>query len=134
MARPKQTAPRSPLTAGEIDAASYAGSKEHKAARWRGGLPGAKIGRGGIARRPKRQLTSICPLLTAADQNRATGWVREALRRQQYRYYDGDKIYPKHIWSRDESGHFWFGFYLSGFPGSYKGWPIDEAEKREVFD
>lgn len=134
MARPRQIVPRTPLTKDEAEAASYVGSKEHKAARWWGGLPGAKIGSGGVARRPKKQLTTICPLLTGVDQARATGWVQEALKQQQYRFCDGDKTYPKHIWHRDKNGQFWFGFCMNGISGSYKGWPIDEAEKREAFN
>jgi hypothetical protein len=134
MARPKQIALRAPLTEEEALAACYVGSKEHKAARWWGGLPGARIGSGGVARRPKKQLTTICPLLTAADQARATGWVRKALKRKQCRFCDGDKTYPKHIWYMDEGGQFWFGSCMNGISGSYKGWPIDEAEKREAFN
>jgi hypothetical protein len=134
MARPKQIARRNPLAEEEAAAASYVGSKEHKAARWWGGLPAAKIGSEGVVRRPKKQLTTVCPLLTATDQARATAWVQEALKRQQYRFYDGDKTYPKHIWHQDESGQFWFGFCVNGISGSYKGWPIDAAEKREAFN
>ena len=134
MPRPKQIPPRTPLTETEIAAASYPGSKEHKAARWWGGLPGARMGADGVASRPKRELTTTCPLLAVADQTRATAWVQEALQRRQYRLYDGDKTYPKHIWRRDESGQFWFGFCINGISGTYKGWPIDEAEKRETFD
>jgi hypothetical protein len=73
-------------------------------------------------------------LLTGVDQARATGWVQEALKQQQYRFCDGDKTYPKHIWYRDKNGQFWFGFCMNGISGSYKGWPIDEAEKREAFN
>jgi len=87
-----------------------------------------------VASRPKRQLTTTCPLLTADDQARATAWVQEALQRRQYRFYDGDKTYPKHVWRRDDGGQYWFGFCINGISGIYKGWPIDEAEKREVFD
>jgi hypothetical protein len=134
MARPKQIAPRTPLTKAEANVAFYLGSKEHKVARWWGGLPGAKIRSGGIVKRPKKQLTTICPLLTDADRVRATGWVQEALQQLQYRFFEGDKTYPKHIWYRDKDGQFWFGLCVNGISGSYKGWPIDEAEKREAFN
>ena len=134
MARPKQIAPRAPLTKGEVVGASYVGSKEHKATRWWGGLLGARMGSAGAARRPKKQLTTICPLVTAADQARASARVQEALEQQQYRFYDGDKTYPKHLWHRDEVGQFLFSFSINGISGTYKEWPIDEAEKRETFD
>src|ERR1700693_4510158 len=79
MPRPKQIPVRAPLTSQEVNAASYAGSKEHKSQRWWGGLPGARVGADGIAWRPKKQLTTIGPLVTDSDQFRATTWVREAL-------------------------------------------------------
>ncbi len=133
MGRPRQTPPRRALTSDEIDAASYAGSGEHKVARWWGGLPKAHIGPDGTASRPGRQDTTVCRLTTEDDRDRATGWVRMALADGQYRFYEGDKIYPKHIWHRDTSGSYWFGFCINGVSGSYKGWPVEEAEKRGVF-
>jgi hypothetical protein len=102
--------------------------------RWWGGLPRARAGKDGLARRPKKQLTSICDLLADADRAQATEWVRQALRQERFRYYEGDQTYPKHIWHQDESGRYWFGFCINGIAGTYKGWPIDEAEKRATFN
>lgn len=133
MPRPKQTQPRPALTSEEIDAARYVGSCEHKAKRWWGGLPCIRIGRNGIAKRSKKLLTTICPLITEDGRLTATRWVREALAQRQQKYYDGDKIYPKHIWYREEDGRYWFGFCLNGISGEYKGWPVDEVEKVEKF-
>lgn len=133
MARPKQTDPRAQLTEAEIAAASYAGSAEHKATRWWGGLPKAHVGADGMATRPGKQLTTLCRLTSEADRRRATAWVRSALARGQFRHCDGDKLYPKHIWHKDDAGQHWFGFCINGIAGSYKGWPVEEAEKREIF-
>jgi len=133
MPRPSQILTRPPLSAVEIEAASYVGSKEHKAKKWWGGLPGAKLGKDGKPRRPKKQRTTICWLVDKTDRDLASQWVRDALEKKQYRYYEGDKRYPKHIWHKDKDGQFWFGFLLNSAQGSYKGWPIDESEKIENF-
>lgn len=133
MPRPSQLPTRLPLSNTEIAKASYVGSKEHKAKRWWNGLPGAKIGKDGKARRPKKLKTTICWLVEDSDRTRASQWVRHALRTGQARYYEGDKRYPKHIWSEDKDGQFWFGFLLNSGQGGYKGWPIEESEKIETF-
>jgi hypothetical protein len=133
MPRPAQLPAREPLTQSEIAQASYVGSKEHKAKRWWGGLPGAHVNKFGKATRPKKLKTTICWMLTRADQATATGWVQDALRLGQFRLYEGDKTYPKHIWYRDAAGQHWFGFCVNGIAGTYKGWPIDGSEKREIF-
>ncbi len=133
MARPNQIAPRAPLTSADVSVASYVGSLEHKATRWWGGLPGAYIGRDGVAKRPKKQLTTICPKVTEPERLVATAWVQEALKLNQLHFYEGDKTYPKHIWYKDDVGQFWFGFCINGIAGTYKGWPINEEQKRETF-
>lgn len=133
MARPAQIASLPTPTQPEIQGASYVGSKEHKRRAWWGGLPGAHVGPDGKARRPKKQVTTICPLHLEKDRTRATEWVQDALRLGQFRFREGDKTYPKHIWHRDENDRYWFGFCINGIAGTYKGWPVDEAEKREVF-
>jgi hypothetical protein len=74
------------------------------------------------------------PLIGRRRSNSGDSLVQMALKRQQYRFYDGDKTYPKHIWRQEESDQFWFGFCINGISGTYKGWPIDEVEKREVFN
>ena len=127
MARPKQVSEPSPLTKAQIAAARYTGSKEHKGVRWWGGLPGARIGKGGVAKRPKKQLTTICPFVSEEDRERATYWVQQALIQGKFDYFEADKIYPKHIWHTDETGQEWFGFCINSVAGEYKGWPLEEA-------
>ena len=134
MPRPRQIPIRAPLTREQIDAASYVGSAEHKAKRWWAGPPEAKFGRDGVARRPKKAHPTICRKVTPAERDEATFWVREALEKGQLKFFEGDKTYPKHIWYRDAEGQFWFGFAVNQVQGTYKGWPISEAEKREAFD
>jgi hypothetical protein len=60
--------------------------------------------------------------------------VRLALAAGQFRFYEGDGTYPKHLWYHDEAGRYWFGFAVNQAQGTYKGWPISEQEKREKFD
>jgi len=134
MPRPRQIPPRDELTEADIAAAHYVGSAEHKTQRWWGGLPGAFIGKDGLAHRPGRQLTTPCPRTTEAQRQEASGWVREALAARQFRYYEGDGTYPKHLWYQSADGQYWFGFAVNQRLGSYKGWPIDEEEKRATFD
>jgi hypothetical protein len=134
MTRPRQIPPRAELTEAEIRAARYVGSGEHKTKRWWGGLPGAFIGKDGLARRPGKQLTTPC-LRTAEEQREeASGWVRQALAARQFRFYEGDGTYPKHLRYKDGDGQYWFGFAVNQLLGSDKGWPIDEEEKRATFD
>ena len=123
---------RQPLTQDEIERARYVGSEEHKAVRWWGGLPGAIVGGGGVATRPGKQDTTICPLHTGADREQATIWVRVALAAGQCKFATGDDVYPKWIWHR-ASGQVWFGFCTNMGAGWYKGWPVDEEEWRGKF-
>ena len=134
MPRPKQIPERRPLTPEEIGAASYVGSAEHKAGRWWGGLPEAWVEADGSSSRPKKQQTTICRKVTEADRQKASYWVRAALAAGQFRFFEGDKTYPKHIWYKDVGGQFWFGFAVNQIAGTYKGWPVSEAEKRATFD
>jgi hypothetical protein len=131
--RPRQIPARELLSVAKIDAASYVGSGEHKQSRWWGGLPGAYVGEDGVARRPKKQLTTICHFTEEADRQRATKWVREAITAGQVRFYEGDKDFPKHIWYKDANGRLWFGCCVNGVQGQYKGWPIDEEERVAIF-
>jgi hypothetical protein len=90
----------------------------------------------GTAKRPNKQDTTICPLTTEAQRDQATDWVQKALKASQFRYYEGDKDYPKKIWYRYSEGtsaQLWFGQCVNTARGEYKGWPIGEEEKREVF-
>jgi len=118
----------------QIETARYVGSPEHKTLKWWGGLPEAFLNREGVARRPNKQDTTICDLTTEADRQKATKWVQEALVASQFRYYEGDKDYPKKIWYRDPTtGKLWFGQCVNSVSGEYKGWPIDEEDRSEVF-
>jgi hypothetical protein len=134
MPRPKQIPTRPPLTPQEIAAACYVGSPEHKIEAWWGGLPEAWIDANGLARRPGKQHTTICRKTRADERDEASRWVREALINKQFKYTEGDKTFPKHIWYRDDAGQHWFGFAVNQILGTYKGWPVTEDEKREVFD
>lgn len=130
--RPTPAPARPPLTADEIEQAKYVGSREHKAERWWGGLPGAFVDGEGVATRPGKQDTTICPLHTDAHRQQATRWVRDALAAGHYKFAMGDDRYPKWIWHRD-SGQVWFGFCTNIGVGDYKGWSVDEEERREKF-
>lgn len=132
--RPRQIRPRFPLTQAQVDSSSYVGSAEHKSERWWGGLPQARIGADGLARRPKKQRTTICPLVTAADRHRATSWVHAALAAGQYRYFEGDRDFPARIWYRHcKAGQLWMGYCINTVRGEYKGWPIEEDDRVAVF-
>ena len=101
--------------------------------KWWGGLPMAKQRPGGRVGRARKQTTTVCPLTSCADRDQATGWVRLALEKRQYKFCDGDKDYPKKIWHRAD-GQVWFGLCVNSEAGEYKGWPIDEEERRGIFD
>ena len=55
MARPSQLPTRAPLTEEQASSASYVERDEHKATRWWGGLPRAKIGPSGVATRFRKR-------------------------------------------------------------------------------
>lgn len=134
MPKPKQIPARLPLTYEQITQASYVGSPEHKVKRFWGELPEAWIGADGRAKRPKKQNTNICHRVSEQEREEASDWVRCALSVGQFRFCDGDDIFPKHVWFRDSDGQYWFGFAVNQTAGTYKGWPITEAEKIEAFD
>ena len=89
-------------------------------------LPGGRVGRKG------KQTTTICPLTNGRDRVRATGWVREALIRGQFKFVEADQHFPKKVWFRAD-GKIWYGFCINTQSGQYKGWPINEEERRAVF-
>ena len=134
--RPSQQPQRGPRTDAERRAlaarALYVGSKEHKDKHWWGGLPGARYGKDGEAHRPKRQRTTICPLVTPEEQEKATAWIRAAIQNQQCTFLEGDQDFPKHVWYEAEGGG-WFGYCINSVAGHYKGWPLEEEERREIF-
>jgi hypothetical protein len=131
--RPSQIPARPPLGPELIRNACYVGGPEHKRHRRWGGLPAAYVDDEGAASRWGKQLTTICPLTEDGDRVAATAWVQAALTARQLRFYEGDKDFPKHIWYQDETGRLWFGFCVNSVLGQYKGWPINEDERRAVF-
>jgi hypothetical protein len=131
--RPPQLPKRLAPSEVQIERAQYVGSPEHKDQRWWGGLPKGFVGIDGIATRPNKEDTTICRLYAIKDRDKATKWVQSALKAGQYKFYEGDKDYPKKVWFRDEGGQVWFGLCVNSILGQYKGWPIDEEERREVF-
>jgi len=125
---------RATLTPAQIARATYVGSAEHKNRRWWGGLPGAWVNPQGQVRRPKSQLTTICPLAAPADRDMASGWVRAALGEGQFKWYEGDKDFPHFIWYQEpDTDRFWIGRVVNGIAGEYKGWPISRQERDEIF-
>ncbi len=132
MPAPSQIPRRGDLPEDLIARASYVGSSEHKVERWWGGLPQGYIDEDGQASRPRKIKTTICPLTTIVERDRATDWVQEALRCRQIRFVEGDKDFPKHIWHYAE-GTFWFGLCFNSIAGHYKGWPIDKEERDAFF-
>jgi hypothetical protein len=131
--RPGQVPRRVPLSLAQIARAEYVGSEEHKADRWWGGLPKAYVGVDGEAKRPNKQKTTICHLVTETDRQKATGWVRAALMQRQFKYLEGDKDFPARIWYREPgTGQLWIGYCLNGILGQYKGWPGVEDDL-EIF-
>lgn len=76
--------------------------------------------------------TTICPLVAEEDRVVATEWVKRAIERGSYVFLEGDRDFPKHIWY-EENGKGWFGFCLNSMAGEYKGWPLEEDERRAYF-
>ena len=111
---------------------SYIGSPEHKAGRWWGGTGSVPVGSDGQVSRPKKPLTTICPLRTDEDLQRATGWIREAIDRQCCLFVEGDCRYPKHVWHTDAEGQHWVGRCTNSEQGLYKGWPAKPEEIEEL--
>lgn len=136
MKRPKPWPSRPDLTGAQrrdlAASASYKGSGEHKAQRWWDGLPAAKQLPGGQIGRRGKQQTTVCPLATALERDRATDWVRKAIAAGQYRFSRSDKRFPKKIWFEADS-QIWFGLCLNSEAGQYKGWPIGEQERDAIF-
>ena len=136
MKHPNQQPSKGPLNQAERIAlaarASYVGSKEHKAMRWWGGLPGVRFGRDGRPSRQKREKSTICDLVTKEDRERATTWVRAAIESAQFTFLEGDQDFPKHIWYQADARG-WFGFCVNSAAGEYKGWPLEEDERLALF-
>ena len=135
MKRPRQR-PSRVLTVAQRHAlaarARYSGSEEHKERRWWGGLPKARQLPGGRVGRQNKQTTTVCPLTTEQDRDRATQWIRNAITQGQYRFYESDQDFPKKVWY-EADGQTWIGYCVNRTTGDYKGWPIDDGERRAVF-
>ena len=135
MRRPNQrTFQQSPSDYLEVlaEQAVYIGSKEHKERRWWGGLPRARQLSGSRVGRRRKQDTTICPLIDETDRDRATQWVRAAIRAGQCRFLESDQHFPKKIWY-EADGRVWMGLRVNDGLGQYKGWPISEEERDAVF-
>lgn len=122
MRRPKQIPRRRGLTQGEIEAARYEGSLEHKNKRWWNGLP----------RHRKDPPATICPMRTPDERDQATCWVQEALIKGWYEFKEGDDIYPHFIWRIVGDKKAWKGRCINTTLGTYKGWPLQDDEHDEV--
>jgi hypothetical protein len=133
MKRPADRRPTIPDNLEELaERCEYLGSKVHKDRRSWLGLP-----------RPRRSVepeetATICDLVTDSDRDQATEWVRTAIRNRQFDLTDWRNGFPRRIWHKDESGRYWYGFLTNSGAGEnpraqYKGWPISEDEKNEIF-
>jgi hypothetical protein len=114
----------------------YIGSREHKKQRSWLGLPEPRQSK--KASPSHKDTATICHLVSEQDRKRATMWVQEAIKAQQFDPTDWS-TFPRHIWYRDENGQFWEGFLTNSGAGSsprgqYKGWPIEEREWDETFN
>jgi len=90
-------------------------------------LPGGRVGR------PGKKQTTVCPLTTAQDRNRATQWIRNAIADGKYRLDERCMDYPKNVWYEAE-GQIWQGRCINRQSGEYKGWPISETERDRIFN
>ena len=140
--RPRQIPIPTPTDA-ELAALSeraiYHGSVEHKERKSWLGLPQPRRGRKGRSDpRDHRQNATICPLIADDDRDMATRWVRVAIIGRQFDQNVRKGDFPKHLWYRDEWGHYWQGCFLDLIPSNppvarYKGWPITKEERDENF-
>jgi hypothetical protein len=113
--------------------AEYTGSVEHKDRSSWLGLP-----------RPRRsknpaENATICPLVTRSEKEKASSWVRYAIENEQFLLGYFENGFPRSLWFRDVNGQCWQGRLTQCGAGElpiaeYKGWPISEEEKREIFD
>ena len=49
-----------------------------------------------------------------------------------FRFYESDQDFPKKVWY-EADGQTWIGYCVNRTTGDYKGWPIDDGERRAVF-
>jgi hypothetical protein len=134
MKRPRKRIEYEPTELATLaKSAAYTGSIEHKDRRSWLGIP--------YPRRSKNptENATICPMTSPAQKEEATSWVRYAIENGQF--LDGyfENGFPRSIWYRDVDGQHWQGRLTQCGAGQtpiaeYKGWPISEDEKHEVFD
>lgn len=108
----------------------YVGSTEHKDQRSWLGLPRPR-------RRP-RDVATIRPLVTERDRAQATNWVRSAIVQGNFDRTGWRNGFPRKIWYRHSDGQVWYGSLTNQGAGTspvgqYKGWPLDEDERRAIF-
>jgi hypothetical protein len=110
----------------------YLGSRVHKDQRSWLGLPTPRQSP------DPSEVATICPLISEEERRQATEWIRTAIRRGQFSRTDWRNGFPRRIWHRDNSGKYWYGVLTNSGAGQnpraqYKGWPISEEEKNEIF-
>lgn len=100
--------------------------------RWWGGLPKGRQLPGNRVGRRKKNNTTICPLVTKDDREKATGWVRQAIAKGNCQFTQAEKRYPKKIWI-EAGGVIWTGLCTNSELGHYKGWPSNKEERDAIF-
>jgi hypothetical protein len=131
--RPRVRRPAIPEDLTELTLrCEFVGSQVHKDRRSWLGLP--RLRRSG----EPEETATICPLVTEDERKLATGWVRSAVLSGQFDRTDWQNGFPRRIWHQDEAGQYWYGFLSNSGAGSkpigrYKGWPISQEEKDEIF-
>lgn len=129
--RPGRPQPEAPEDLEDVaERCDYVGSEEHKDQRWWQGMP--------WPRNHPRDVATICSLVTERDRDQATEWIREAIKNGQFGRKDWRNGFPRRVWHRDRHGQYWYGMLTNQGAGpnprgQYKGWPIGEDEKVEIF-
>ena len=60
-------------------------------------------------------------------------WDENLLRSESpHRFYESDQDFPKKV-SYEADGQTWIGYCVNRTTGDYKGWPIDDGERRAIF-
>ena len=89
--------------------------------------------RSSTLRRRAGSSLEITSFTSSEDRDRATEWLRSAIWAGQHRFVEADPDFPKKVWCY-EDGQTWLGLCVNTKSGEYKGWPIDEEERRAIFD
>ena len=64
----------------------------------------------------------------------ATDWLQMAITAGQYRFVEADREFPKKVWFEGSWPRSGVDICVNPTAGEYKGWPIDEDERRAIFD